>query len=640
MADKTEKEYGCVHCDARYKHKTTDCPKCKQKGGIVPLLPGEDSKTALARISRGPLDGVEISTDQFGDTFAQFSQEKIIQAWPTRSRPFRRFLLNRLRENAASLSENAITTTLLDAEATAATAPSKERLLRATKTKDAFLIDLGGPEWIAQKISAQGVSSIPAAEHFRRFETTLPLVIDASGKREDFDSFVNLLGATLETRILLETYLLTAWLAGFPHVVLVVYGPNGSAKSSRMSAIKTLLDPETVGLSSLPKSEAELAQHLSHHYIAYYDNLSGLSQAQSDALCRACTGESFTKRQLFTDEGDVVFQYQRLVGLNGISVPATAPDLLDRAILLSLKRIPAPARITDADFKEKVGLLVPKARGFIMAALPGILQRLDSIPRRNLPRMADFAVYGETAAQELGYPAGAFLEAYAANQTERTAAALDNSLVADVIRAFLDETQHFEGTPKALYAALDGFTQAKGTNLKGTEWPKAANALMRELAKLEAALADSGYWLRTTRNSKERKVELGKGEIPSSNNIVTNIVTQISLVNDGCDDNDDICGYSTNTQKKGTIGEASTNIVTTVISSFPEVKTNDDIDDDISRPEKTVTAATRIVRFLDDVPEFVSSDMTTLGPFTKGQEATLSTADAELLKSRNLAEVA
>ena len=70
-----------------------------------------------------------------------------------------------------------------------------------------------------------------------------------------------------------------------------------------------------------------------------FDNLGRLQLWQSDALCRAYSGETTSKRKLYTDEEDVVFQYKRAIILNGINCPATREDILDRSILINLKRI-------------------------------------------------------------------------------------------------------------------------------------------------------------------------------------------------------------------------------------------------------------------------------------------------------------
>ena len=84
----------------------------------------------------------------------------------------------------------------------------------------------------------------------------------------------------------------------------------------------------------------ELIQILSHNYIAYFDNVSIIRDWISDTLCRAVTGSGFSKRQLYTDDDDIIYHFRRCIGFNGVNLGATKADLLDRAIIILLERIP------------------------------------------------------------------------------------------------------------------------------------------------------------------------------------------------------------------------------------------------------------------------------------------------------------
>jgi hypothetical protein len=60
----------------------------------------------------------------------------------------------------------------------------------------------------------------------------------------------------------------------------------------------------------------------------------------SDQLCRAVTGSGFSKRELYTDDDDIIYNFKRCIGFNGINLGATKADLLDRGIIIELERIP------------------------------------------------------------------------------------------------------------------------------------------------------------------------------------------------------------------------------------------------------------------------------------------------------------
>ena len=107
-------------------------------------------------------------------------------------------------------------------------------------------------------------------------------------------------------------------------------------------------------------------QQLSHHWAAYYDNLERLPNWVSDILCRAVTGEGFSKRVLYSDDDDVIYQYRRCIGLNGINVAAHRADLLERSLLLELEAIPPGKRKPENELWTEF----EKARPLLFGAAP------------------------------------------------------------------------------------------------------------------------------------------------------------------------------------------------------------------------------------------------------------------------------
>src|SRR5450759_1901323 len=85
--------------------------------------------------------------------------------------------------------------------------------------------------------------------------------------------------------------LMASWLVGtflprgaFP--ILLLQGSQGSAKSTTATLLRNLVDPATVPLSAPPRDERELAITATNSGIVAFDNLSGVHQWLSDALCR------------------------------------------------------------------------------------------------------------------------------------------------------------------------------------------------------------------------------------------------------------------------------------------------------------------------------------------------------------------
>ncbi len=116
----------------------------------------------------------------------------------------------------------------------------------------------------------------------------------------------------------------------------MLHGEQGSAKSTLQELIKMLVDPSSILTLTFPRDINELVQKLSHNYIAYFDNMSNIPEWISDQLCRAVTGSGFSKRELYSDDDDIIYNFKRCIGLNGINLAATKADLLDRGIIIEL----------------------------------------------------------------------------------------------------------------------------------------------------------------------------------------------------------------------------------------------------------------------------------------------------------------
>jgi hypothetical protein len=118
----------------------------------------------------------------------------------------------------------------------------------------------------------------------------------------------------------------------------MTHGEQGAAKTRSQEVVKMLVDPSQLKTLTFPKDGNELAQKLAHNYIAYFDNVSYIPDWISDELCRGTTGTGFSKRQLYTDD-DVIYNFKRCIGFNGINLGAIRADLFDRGLIYELERI-------------------------------------------------------------------------------------------------------------------------------------------------------------------------------------------------------------------------------------------------------------------------------------------------------------
>jgi putative DNA primase/helicase len=205
--------------------------------------------------------------------------------------------------------------------------------------------------------------------------------------------------------------------------------------------LRRLIDPNKADLRATPKDERDLAIAAEHGRVLAFDNLTYLSDSLSNALCRLATGGGFATRELFTDEGEVIFDSQRPVILNGIAEVVTKSDLLDRSILIYLPQIDRKKRKLDRVIDRDFAKAQPRILGALLDAVSKGLKRLkDGVTLDELPRMADFAEWATACESGLGLTEGQFLKAYKSNQEKANGLAIETSPVAQEIITFIVNT--------------------------------------------------------------------------------------------------------------------------------------------------------------------------------------------------------
>jgi hypothetical protein len=176
--------------------------------------------------------------------------------------------------------------------------------------------------------------------------------------------------------------------------MLILHGEKGSAKSTLQTLIKLLVDPAKPRLLTIYSDVKEFIQQLAHSYVAFYDNLKHTPLWLSDEACKAVTGVGSTKRRLYSDDDDIVYENRRCLGFNGINNSLTEPDALDRSIMIEQQRIRKENARQDGDIMTQFLELRPKLLGYIFDILVDTLRIKPTVKLNDLPRMADFCYLG------------------------------------------------------------------------------------------------------------------------------------------------------------------------------------------------------------------------------------------------------
>ncbi|GIV77440.1 MAG: hypothetical protein KatS3mg050_1834 [Litorilinea sp.] len=242
-----------------------------------------------------------------------------------------------------------------------------------------------------------------------------------------------------------------------------------------------------------------------------FDNLSGIPDWLSDALCGLATGLGFGTRRLFSDDEEALFEARRPIILNGIDELAVRGDLRDRMITLILPPIPDDRRRPEADFWREFEQARPRLLGALLDAVAMALRNLPHTRLERLPRMADFALWVHAAEPALDQPAGTFMDRYTGNRSEAHRVVLEADPVGRALLAWLEEQDdgfEWTGTASEMLALLNGRVPEEARPRKG--WPGDATRLGGKLRRLAPALRGLGVDVDYIRHKNVRAWALRK----------------------------------------------------------------------------------------------------------------------------------
>jgi len=444
----------------------------------------------------------ELFLDQFGAPYAAVRIGEHFETLPLKDSRFRNWLCRvyYTEENNVVNSES-ISNVLNVLKAKAEFEGSAKNLsLRVTnlKEEEPFTIyyDLANKDWRVVKVTPDGWTVEYCPIIFRRYKSQQSQVYPSREYSSDvFDRFMDLMNIKDEDdKVLVKGYLISLFYPDIPKPILILIAEQGSAKTTEQELEKMTVDPSSTLTLTFPRDINELVQKLSHNYIAYFDNISKLQDWVSDQLCRAATGSGFSKRELYTDDEDVIYNFIRCVGINGINIGGLKPDLLDRSIIRKREPISKEKRRKKQDVHAEYESIRPQLLGYIFDVLAKVLQvkSKGGIKIDGLPRMADFAEIGEIACRCMGYDDNRFLNVYYKNIQLQVDEAITANLVSNAIIKFMEDKNEWTGTATELLTGLQEAATELKINVNAKAWPKGANVLSGRLNEVKTNLREIG----------------------------------------------------------------------------------------------------------------------------------------------------
>lgn len=432
--------------------------------------------------------------DEIDEAYAAIPIADHVEIWKLKSNTFRMWLTRLYYEKTnkviAAESLNQVKSTL---EMKALFTEEKKKVhLRVAERDGAIYYDLTDKEWRSVKITAEScvlLRKAPVA-FVRNKNAKAQVEPNFAGDIEQMLHHVQIRGQ--ENQLLYLVYLVTCFIPEIPHPVMVLCGEKGAAKTTSMKMSRAIIDPAVRDVLIMPNSMQDLAISIANNYMPCFDNMDGLSSEKSDLLCTASTGGGYSKRMLFTDDDETILHFLRCIGMNGINIAVTKPDLLDRSIIFELERIDPEERKEVKkvwqDFETDKSSIVGGALTVLSKAM-GIYPKVQL---DKLGRMADFTRWGYAIAEAMGYQGEEFLQAYENNQNRANDEAIEAHPVASAIVALVKEKENWEGTIENLLATLEKTAEKEKIATHVNIWPKAAHILSRRLREIKSNLKEIG----------------------------------------------------------------------------------------------------------------------------------------------------
>ena len=284
---------------------------------------------------------------------------------------------------------------------------------------DILYYDLCNDSWELIRVSAHDIKIVrhdddtPLFQRSQNQSRQITPNFDAN-----IDSIEKMCNLLRMNSLLFKIHLISFFVESIPTPIMAVTGQQGSIKSTQCGFIKRIVDPagDTVedNLSHFPKGIDDLNIHFSHNLVTSFDNISKITNEQSDTLCKAVTGAGYSKRQLYTDSAEIILKFKRKIILNGITLDIERGDLAERTIQYRTNAIPKNQRRTAADVELEFRKILPDFLGCVFRIIQDALKRIHFVNRTisDLQRMADFEILGECISQSLGNESGIFQKEY------------------------------------------------------------------------------------------------------------------------------------------------------------------------------------------------------------------------------------
>lgn len=471
----------------------------KHNGNVAIYQQQEDTKMSMAdEMVHMVLNNFDLCINQTSESFVIMDNNGVKSSIRVKSSEFKKYLrCYYFRKTRKSPSLEAIKQAIDMIEAECEFSGNRKNLdIRVNQYENNFFYDLGSDDWKSVRVSegnCEVIEQTPAI--FYRNNLMKPQV--TPNLNVDTAIFLPLLKKHFRFKSeddlwLYAIYIISSLVPNISHPILLIHGEKGSSKSTTMRLTRELIDPNEIPVTTLPKNKDDLAINFSKNYMPSFDNLTTFSREMSDLLCMGVTGGAITKRTLYSDTDETVISFKRTIMMNGISVVATQPDLLDRCLLLELMRIPQTEYKTEDEVFNQFNSDKADMLGAMFQVLAKAKALYKDLKLTKVFRLADFTFWGYAIAEELGLGGDGFIKILQSKQQNATLEAIDSNIVASLLLMMMRDRGEYRSSIAQLLEALRNTALQNGVNITTRNFPTLPRVLSVRLKEIKSNLEEIG----------------------------------------------------------------------------------------------------------------------------------------------------
>lgn len=368
---------------------------------------------------------------------------------------------------------------------------------RVAYVDDTVYIDLGTPDRKVVKVDAGGIKVKNYPVHFQRHPhmEELPEPVLGGDLKELLYYFPPL---SEHDQCLVLSWLVASFVEHIQRPFLLIEGAPGTGKTTLGLLLKSFIDPMEGAALSFNENENEVAQIIDHQFLPFFDNLTSISRKLSNLMCRAYSGGSHLKKELYTDDKDFILKLYGNMIFTAIRLIKPQSDFLQRCYKVVIDKTGESNRSRE-QFAKEFEIAKPRIFGALLETLSKTLAAVSKTPFNKSYRTGDFDRYAATAADVLGDGADFFWEAREeCEQLKKEDIAQNTPLINGITKILNQNNGVFKGYMTKLLNLL------KSDEEVAADVPNYANVLSRRINEIMPELNAAGIIAETQKSNDGR----------------------------------------------------------------------------------------------------------------------------------------